>query len=142
MSAFIFKIIGGIFMSNILDLDKLVPEKREVVLAGEKIDVSKIPSRVTMEVAEKADLFSSGSAESFPELLEMIVKICKPSKEDITQDWIIDNTSMDQLIALIQFVLEPLQEKADEMTEGSPQGQDQQEVKGKNKQAPKAKTQK
>lgn len=99
---------------NILDLDKLIPDKRVVVLAGEEIDVSKIPSRVTMEVAEKADLFQEGNAESFPALLEMIVKICKPSKTDITQDWIVDNTSMDQLLALIEFVLQPLQEKANQ----------------------------
>lgn len=100
--------------STILDLDKLVPEKRAIVLAGEEIDVSKIPSRVTMEVAEKADIFQEGSAESFPALLEMIVKICKPSKQDITTDWIVDNTSMDQLLALIEFVLEPLKDKATE----------------------------
>src|SRR5690625_5246151 len=107
-------------MSNpkILDLDKLVPEQRIVKLAGEEIDVSKIPSRVTMEVAEKAEVLKSGSNESFPILLDMIVKICKPSKPGITQDWIIDNTSMDQLLALIEFVIEPLNEKVEEMNEG------------------------
>lgn len=101
-------------MSNILDLDKLIPEQRTIILAGEEIDVSKIPSRVTMEVAEKADVLQSGSNESFPVLLDMIVKICKPSKPDITQDWLIDNTSMHQLIALIKFVLEPLNEQVEE----------------------------
>lgn len=103
-------------MSNpkILDLDKLVPEQRIVRLAGEEIDVSKIPSRVTMEVAEKADMFDGQNAESFDVLLDMIIKICKPSKPDITKDWIIDNTEMNQLIALIQFVIEPLQEKVNE----------------------------
>lgn len=100
---------------KILDLDKLIPEQRIVRLAGEEIDVSKIPSRVTMEVAKKADVLQSGSNESFPLLIDMIVKICKPSKPDITQDWVIDNTSMDQLLAFIEFVLEPLQEKANEI---------------------------
>ena len=113
-------------MSKILDLDKLIPEKRIVKLAGEEIDVSKIPSRVTMEVASKADVLQSGSSASFPILLDMIVKICRPSKEDITQDWIVDNTSIDQLLKLIEFVLEPLQEKVDEV-EGN---------QGKNAQSP------
>lgn len=99
--------------AKILDLDKLIPEQRTIVLAGEEIDVSKIPSRVTMEVAEKAELFKEQSADSFPVLLDMIVKICKPSKEDITKDWIVDNTSMDQLLALIEFVLQPLQDKVE-----------------------------
>jgi len=99
---------------KILDLDKLIPDKRVVRLAGVEIDVSKIPSRVTMELSEKAAVFKEANEESFPALLDMIVKICKPSQPDITQDWIIDNTSMDQLLALVEFVLEPLQEKVAE----------------------------
>lgn len=103
-------------MSNpkILDLDKLIPDQRVVRLAGVDIDVSKIPSRVTMEVSEKAEVFKEASEESFPALIEMIIKIMKPSKPDITDDWLIDNTSMDQLLALIDFVLEPLQDKVAE----------------------------
>jgi|SRR5690606_23579305 len=100
---------------KILDLDKLIPEQRIVRIAGEEIDVSKIPSRVTMEVAQKADILRSGSDESFPIMIDMIVKILKQSKPDVTRDWIIDNTSMDQLIALIEFVLEPLNKKVEEM---------------------------
>lgn len=96
---------------KILDLDKLIPQQRIVRLAGEEIDVSKIPSRVTLEVAEKADVLESGSAESFEIMLDLVVKICKPSKQDITQEWLVDHTSFDQLLALIEFVLEPLQEK-------------------------------
>ena len=113
-------------MSNpkILDLDKLIPEQRIIKLSGQEIDVSKIPSRVTMEVAEKADILKSGSNESFPVLLDMIVKICKPSKPDINQDWVIDNTSIDQLLALIEFTLEPLQDKVSEIEGG--QGKNQQ----------------
>lgn len=98
-------------MSNpkILDLDKLIPDKRIVKLAGQEIDVSKIPSRVTLEIAEKAEVLRSGSNDSFPVLLNMIIKIM--NKPDITQDWLIDNTSVDQLLALIEFVIEPLQDK-------------------------------
>ena len=97
---------------KILDLDKLVPEKRIIRLAGKEIDVSKIPSRVTLEIAQKADVLKSGSEESFPLLLELVVQICKPSQPDINADWLVDNTSLDQLIALIEFVLEPLKERA------------------------------
>lgn len=103
-------------MSNpkILDLDKLIPDQRVVRLAGVDIDVSKIPSRVTMELSEKAEVFKEADEKSFPALIEMIIKIMKPSKPDITDDWLIDNTSMDQLLALIDFVLEPLQDKVAE----------------------------
>lgn len=108
---------------EILDLDKLIPEQRIVKLAGKEIDVSKIPSRVTLEIAEKADVLKSGSEESFPLMLDMIVKICKPSQPDITTDWLVDNTSLDQLLALIEFVLKPIQDRADKAkgkNEGSP----------------------
>lgn len=96
---------------EILDLDKLIPEERIIRLAGEEINVTKIPSRVTLEIAKKSDVLKSGSEESFPILLDLVVKICKPSKPDITTDWIIDNTSLDQLLALIEFILKPIKDR-------------------------------
>ncbi|CRK80304.1 hypothetical protein [Neobacillus massiliamazoniensis] len=97
---------------EILDLDKLIPEQRIIRLAGKEIDVSKIPSRVTLEIAEKSDVLKSGSNESFPLLLDMIVKICKPSQPDINSDWLIDHTSLDQLLSMIEFILKPIQDRA------------------------------
>ncbi|KAB2337656.1 hypothetical protein F7731_08670 [Cytobacillus depressus] len=98
---------------EILDLDKLIPEQRIIRLAGKEIDVSKIPSRVTLEIAKKSDVLKSGSEESFPVLLDLVVKICKPSQPDITSDWIIDNTSLDQLLALVEFILKPIKDRTD-----------------------------
>lgn len=95
---------------KILDLDKLIPEKRIVRLAGKEIDVSSIPSRVTLEIAEKSDILTSGRAESFPILMQMIVKIMNDPEVD--EDWVIDNTNLEQLMALIEFVIEPIQNKA------------------------------
>ncbi|MFS0820757.1 hypothetical protein [Bacillus sp. 1P02SD] len=97
---------------EILDLDKLVTAERVVRLSGKDIDVSKIPSRVTLEIAAKSDVLKSGSSESFPLMLDMVVKICKPSQPDITQDWIIDNTSFEQLMALLDFILKPITDRA------------------------------
>lgn len=97
---------------EILDLDKLIPEQRIIRLAGNEIDVSKIPSRVTLEIAKKSDVLKSGSEESFPVLLDLVVKICKPSQPDITSDWIVDNTSLDQLLALIEFILKPIKDRS------------------------------
>ncbi|XID91035.1 hypothetical protein ACF3MZ_21285 [Paenibacillaceae bacterium WGS1546] len=105
---------------KILDLDKIITTQRLIRLAGREIDVSKIPSRVTLEIAEKADTLKSGGKESFPLVLDMIVKICKPSCPDITKDWIVDNTSLDQLIRLIEFVLAPVEERVKEKKAESP----------------------
>lgn len=96
----------------ILDLDKVAGTKRIIKLSGKEIDVSKIPSRVTLEMAENADAFKSGGSETFPKLLDMIVKICKPSTPDITKDWLVDNTDMEQLLQLIEFILAPIQDRA------------------------------
>lgn len=97
--------------AQILDLDNIITTKRIVKLAGKEIDVSKIPSRVTLEIAGKSDVLQSGSAESFPLMLDTIVSICKPSQPEITTDWLIDNTSLDQLLQLIEFVLQPVTER-------------------------------
>lgn len=104
---------------QILDLDNIIATTRIVKLAGKEIDVSKIPSRVTLEIAGKSDVLQSGSAESFPLMLDTIVSICKPSQPDITRDWLIDNTSLDQLLQLIEFVLSPVTER---VTEGKNAG--------------------
>jgi hypothetical protein len=98
---------------EILDLDKLIPSQRIVKLGGKSIDVSKIPSRVTLEIAQKSDVLKSGSEESFPTLLNLIVNICKPSQPDITSEWLIDNTSLDQLLALIEFILQPIKDRSE-----------------------------
>jgi hypothetical protein len=100
---------------EILDLDKIVPELRIVKLAGKEIDVSKIPSEVTLSIAEKTDMLKSGSSESFPVIFDMIIKICNATNpdDDITKEWLIRNTSMEQLLALMDFVMKPLRERAD-----------------------------
>ncbi|MFJ5625448.1 hypothetical protein ACIQD3_22725 [Peribacillus loiseleuriae] len=98
---------------EILDLDKLITNERIVRLAGKNIDVSVIPSRVTLEIAKKSDKLKEGSDESFPIMLDLVVKICKPSFPEITQDWIVDNTSLNQLLALVEFVLQPIKDRAE-----------------------------
>lgn len=98
---------------EILDLDKIIPAQRIVKLSGADIDVSKIPTRIVLEIAKKKDTLDSGTDESFDILLDLVVKICKPSKPDITADWLTDNTTIDQLLQLIQFILKPLQDRVD-----------------------------
>lgn len=98
---------------EILDLDKIITAERIVRLAGKDIDVSKIPSRVTLEIAEKSDKLKTGSDESFPIMLDLVVKICKPSFPEITKDWIIDNTDLNQLLTLIEFILKPIKDRTE-----------------------------
>lgn len=108
---------------TILDLDKVVPAERIVILSGKKIDVSRIPSRVTLDIAKDQDKLKNGGDDSFSAVLKQIICICKPSFPDITEEWIADNTDFEQLMQLIEFVLAPLKERAGTepgKNEGSP----------------------
>lgn len=101
---------------EILDLDKLVPKKRIVKLAGKAIDVSKIPSEVTLELAENEDKLQS--AGSFEMIFDMVIKICNATNpdEDITKEWLVKNTSLEQLMALMEFIMKPLRDRAETTT--------------------------
>ena len=101
---------------EILDLDKLIPAKRIIKLAGKEIDVSKIPSEVSLELAEKADVLKSESTESFPMIFDFVIKICNASNQDekITKEWLVKNTSLEQLVALLEFVMKPIRERSEQ----------------------------
>jgi hypothetical protein len=99
----------------ILDLDTLIPEKRIIKLVGKEIDVSMIPSRVMLKVIKKLDVFAEMgenlSDDSFFEIADIAVEICKRSFPEITVEWLIDNTDIIQLIELLQFIVSPLRSK-------------------------------
>lgn len=102
-------------MSNqIKDFDKLAPPKRVVKIAGEEVDVSKIPSRVTLEIARLADNADKlNSEEGFIKSLELVAMACKPSNEKITVDWLLDNTDFDTLMDFCEYVLEPIRKRTE-----------------------------
>lgn len=103
---------------EILDLDKLKPRKRLIKLSGKEIDVSTIPSEVTLEIVEKADVIESESAESFDLVFDMIIKICNVTNPDdgITKEWLVKNTSLEQLTAMMEFVMKPIRERVETNT--------------------------
>ena len=100
---------------QILDLDKLAPEQRILVLEGREIDVSKIPSRVMLEIIQKKDEMEEKGTD-FEGTIDLAVKICKPSFPEITKDWLLDRTDFTQLVDLLEFVLKPLKDRAEKNT--------------------------
>ena len=96
--------------SVIKDFDKILPPKRIAKLAGKEIDVSLIPSRVSLELAIFRDnvLKMKSSEEQQRKSLEIVAKVCQVKNPKITVDWLLDNTHYEQLIEFIDFVLEPL----------------------------------
>jgi hypothetical protein len=104
----------------IKDFDKLITQKRIAILAGREFDVSKIPTRFALEQAAFIDSLSTlkNEQKAFAKALEIAAKICNSSKpfgffaslfkKRITVKWLIKNTNIEQLIAFINFILEPL----------------------------------
>ena len=102
--------------NNILDLDKIIPDKRIIKLAGKEIDVSVIPTRVSLEIIKNAekfkDLTNNADDTLFDMVLDLTVKVIKPSFPEVSRDWLLDNTKdLFQLQKLLEFVLEPLQQQ-------------------------------
>lgn len=94
---------------TIKDFNKLIPETRIAQLAGKEIDVTRIPSRVTLMLAEYADTVNTLSPrEGFIGALEPIVAVCQLTDPEVTVDWLLDNTDFEQLNAFTDFVLEPI----------------------------------
>jgi len=92
------------------DFNKIIPEVRVAKLGDEEIDVSKIPSRISLELAIFRDkvMTMKSSEEQQRKSLEIVAKVCQVKNPKVTVDWLLDNTHYEQLIEFIDFVLEPI----------------------------------
>lgn len=107
---------------NVLDLEKVVPDKREIKLAGKTIDVTEVPTRHTAMVAKFADMQERGELDnegSFMELVKLIAEICKRTNPEITEEFLLDNTTFDTLSDMMDFILEPVRSKAEKKLEAA-----------------------
>ena len=105
---------------KIRDFDKVIREQRLAVISGEQVDVTKIPSRVTLEMAQFADDADALKQEdSFRKVLDLVCKACAPSNSKITVDWLLDNTDFDTLMEFCEFVMAPIRERAAKQAGGT-----------------------
>lgn len=98
---------------EILDLDKLIEGKRIVKLAGKEIDVTKIPSKVTLKLIDSYEGLNENNPETMELVLDIVMDIIKAQNPEVTKEWLIDNTDITQLIALIEFILLPIQDRVE-----------------------------
>ena len=96
---------------EILDLDKLVPPKRLVKLAGKEIDVSKISSIITLKIADTREDLSEDNPESMNLAWDIVMEIIDSQNSGITKDWLLEKTDIIQLIAFFDFILRPIKER-------------------------------
>ena len=102
----------------IKDLDKLAPQQRRARLGGRVIDVTTIPARVLMEAARFSDEMEKYSGEErLDKALSLVVRIAKVHDPEMTLDWLLEHADINQLMALIDFTLEPLKTRVREEQE-------------------------
>jgi len=97
------------------DFSQTVYPMRIEVIENEEIDVSKISTRVMLNLVELKDRqeeLKAGGTGIFYELIEIIAQACKANKK-ITTDWLIDNTDIMQLLDLMEYIIEPLTVKVE-----------------------------
>lgn len=96
------------------DFDQVVVPQRKARIGGEEVDCTKIPSRVTLEMAKMADDTKQlGSEAGFYSAVELVAKACQPSNPSVTADFLLDNTDFETLMAFMEWVLEPVKRRVD-----------------------------
>jgi len=98
------------------NFDQINREKREIQVGGEVADVSKIPSRVMLELVDAAESgeVSEDNPASFKRVLELVEKVCVPSNPKMTADFLLDNTDFEILMELVYYVMEPVRDSIEQ----------------------------
>lgn len=92
------KIFGGV-----------VSEKRTATVAGVDVDLSRIPSRYTLELI---DATSAGKNVDYREVARILAAICAVSAPEIDTDFILDRLELTEINDLVEYVVEQITEKA------------------------------
>lgn len=106
--------------SGIVDFDVIVPQERLARIGGEVVNVATIPTRVTLEMArlaDKKDQLEGG--DMFDKLIALISSACVVNNPKVTEEFLLDKTTFESLAAFIDFVLNPITEKAEALLENA-----------------------
>lgn len=104
---------------DVLDLNKIKPPERKVKLKDKEINTSQIPASVSLEIIENYEKLQEEDPESLEILFDIVMNIIDSQNDDeeITKDWLLENTNFDQLYRLIDFIMEPIQNRVEEEAE-------------------------
>ena len=115
---------------GVYDFDALVIVPRVAIVGGEEVDVSMIPVGVTLRMAAlhdrykafgtKADLEAEIEQDPMGELeqmWQMVSDVCIVSNPKFTVEFLKSKLSYAKFTAFMKFVLQPVNDKAEEMLE-------------------------
>ncbi len=94
------------------DFDQVLAPQRRARIGGQEVDCTKIPSRVTLEMARLSDDSQQLNSEAgFYASVELVAKACQPSNPTITAEFLLDHTDFETLLAFMEWVLAPVRER-------------------------------
>ena len=101
----------------IVDFDKFEEQKRIAIICKQRIDVTRLPTRSTLALAQFSDDLAAGkynNEEQFMKLVDLSEKVMKPLCPTLTADKLLDETTYPSLKAFLDFVTEPLTKAVEE----------------------------
>ncbi len=106
--------------TGLRNFDAVIRPDRKGIIGGEEVDVSKIPSRVALELAEMKDTIKKDDDNAFYKSIELVAKACQPSNKKITAEFLLDNTDIETLLDIVDWVLEPILKRSEESAKNPP----------------------
>lgn len=90
------------------DLDLLDPQKTLVKMSGELIDISFIPSKVTlaaMRISSDLEKKKITADEMFEKMIGIIVQVSEKSNPTITAEWLYNNVSVEKITNFLKLLV-------------------------------------
>lgn len=90
------------------DLDILDPPKKVVKMSGELIDISFLPSKVTlavMKISADFDKKKITTDEMFEKMIGIIAQLSSKSNPKITEDWLYENVSVEKITNFLHLLV-------------------------------------
>jgi len=100
------------------DLSLVVPPRKVFRLIGGEnpldVDVSVFPARAMLKFMQVMDGKVKGQAPSIEEMVSVVAEACKPKNPGITEEWLFDNLTFNQLSDFCGLVMAYGQEQMDD----------------------------
>lgn len=96
-------------MSQVLDLDKVIPEPRTITLEGKIFDITRIPFETALKVYDLIPILSkteSGTVdkEDYKSILDLLTEILHNCDNTITYDWVRNVIDIKRFREIMPFV--------------------------------------
>lgn len=101
-----------------VDLSLVVPPRKVFRLVGGErpvdVDVSVFPARAMLKFMQVMDGKAKGSAPSIEEMVSVVAEAIRPKNPEITEEWLFDNLTFNQLSDFCGLVMEYGQQQMDD----------------------------